>query len=76
MIVFSTDYNGQTRVSAHIRGNLGVNYHSKTDESSEFVVIDSYDLERKEWVQVFIQGEALDQFLEKVSVISALRFKN
>lgn len=75
MIVFSTDYNGQTRVAAHIRGNLEANYHSKTDESSEFVVIDSYDLERKEWIQVFIQGEALDKFLEKISVIAALRFK-
>lgn len=76
MIVFSTDYNGQTRVAAHIRGNLEVNYHSKTDNSSEFVVIDSCDLERKELIQVFIQGEALDKFLEKISVIAALRFKS
>lgn len=76
MIVFSVDYDGHKRATAHVMDNLKVTYHPKREDGEEFVVIDHYDLERKEWIQVFIQGAALDQFLEKTGVIAALRFKS
>lgn len=76
MIVFSVDYEGLKRSTAHVRDNLKVTYHPKREDGEEFVVIDHYDLERKEWVQMFIQGDALNQFIEQVSVIAALRFKS
>ena len=76
MITFKIDHDGAKHVAIHASLNVHAHYHQKKEDSPEFVVIDHYDYEKKEWAQVFIRGEALDKFLEEVMVISALRFKN
>ena len=64
------------RIESHIRSGLDVNYFDKNSEHAEFVCVSCYDYEKKEEVKIFISEEALDTFIEKVSVICALRFNN
>lgn len=68
-----------SRISAdaHIRlKDIEVRYFSPDHKREEFVCVSCWDMDAKEKVQVFIAGEALDVFIEKMSVICALRFKN
>lgn len=64
-------------VDAHIGSKeIEARYFSPTEKNQEFVCISCWEPDSKEKVQVFIAGEALDVFIEKMSVICALRFKN
>lgn len=62
---------------AHIRSKeIEVRYFSPSDSSEEFICVSYWDMDLKEKVNVFVASEALDVFIEKMSVICALRFKN
>lgn len=67
----------KAQVDAHIRTkDLEVRYFSPSENNEEFVCVSCWDMEAQEKVQFFIAAEALDIFIEKMSVICALRFKN
>jgi len=62
---------------AHVRSkDIEVRYFSPEGVADEFVCISYWDMDLKEKIQLFIANEALDEFIEKMSVICALRFKN
>lgn len=77
MIEFSynSTHRTSTRSTCHIK-TAEVRYYEKTKEHSEFICITSYDPDLKEQVELFIGEQALDSFIEQMSVICALRFKN
>jgi hypothetical protein len=75
MIDFRLENNKAT-CFVHIKDQtLNVDHFNKED-TGEFVVIDVWDSKKNQWVKVFFSDEALDSLLEKMNVISALRFKN
>lgn len=63
-------------IEAHIDDNIEVNYFDANHEHREFVCFSHYDRENKESIKVFLNGEALEKFIERTAAICALRFKN
>lgn len=63
-------------IQAHIDENIEVNYFEKSEDHGEFVCISHYDKENKESVKLFVSKDALEKFIERMSVLCALRFKN
>lgn len=65
------------QVDAHINSKeIEARYFTPSKTIDEFVCVSCWDMESKEKVQLFISGPALDVFIEKMSTICALRFKN
>lgn len=73
------DTNGEHRVlkiESHIDNMIEVRYFEEKASNGEFVHISSYDKNTKELVEVFVSGAALEEFIERMAAICALRFKN
>lgn len=66
-----------TTVDVHLNKKVDVRLFSANEgeNQEEFLVVESFDHEHKEWAKVFFHREALDQFIEQMSAICALRFK-
>lgn len=75
MISFELDIEGNKRVMVHTRKEVAVSLHPKSGENEEFLVIDHYDPETREFAQMFLKGEAIDALLEQIGKVVALRFK-
>lgn len=73
------DTNGEHRVlkiESHIENMIEVRYFEAKETNGEFINISSYDKSTKELVEFFVSGSALEEFIERMAAICALRFKN
>jgi hypothetical protein len=69
-------HDDMTTVDVHVTKKAEAKLFSENDKNKEeFLLIESIDLEQKEMARFFIAGESLDQFIEQMSAICALRFK-
>jgi hypothetical protein len=64
------------RIESHIDNMIEVRYFEAKEKSREFINISSYDKSTKEFVEFFISGAALEEFIERTAAICALRFRN
>lgn len=75
MIEFKYE-NGVARTFAHVSNqNVSVDIFDATEKHGEFLCIDVYDPKTKQSVKLFFSDKSLDEIVEKMSVICALRFK-
>ena len=63
-------------IESHITSGIEANYFGANKDHGEFVCVSCYDKDSKEEIKMFISEGALDSFIEKMSIICALRFKN
>ena len=69
-------HDDMTTVDVHVMKKVEAKLFSEDGKNKEeFLLIESIDLEQKEMARFFIAGESLDQFIEQMSTICALRFK-
>lgn len=64
------------RIESHIDNMIEVRYFEAKENNGEFINISSYDKSTKEFVEFFISQAALEEFIERMAAICALRFKN
>jgi hypothetical protein len=64
-------------VDVHIHGDVDVKlFEAQPHKHGEFISITNYNSKMKERVSVYISEDCIDSFIQQMSVICALRFKN